>query len=308
MNLTCPSCDTTFRVDAARLGPKGRSVRCGACGKSWFQEPEARQAPVGADAAIAEPEAAVQATPAALAEASAATEAEPAPAAAPPPAPPVETPAPQAAGEAPEEAPPEETPPEETTPEAPAEDSGTDAPAANEASAAPPAERRERPRRAGARKSARTARAGAGGSALVTLGWILFLAVVAALAGGFYFAQEQIVARVPAMARLYDLVGLGAAPSVDLGLELREVKSVRRLVDGARVVVIEGLVANVADAEREVPTLRARLLGTGGESLDQWTFEAENKHLPPGGTTRFETTAQNPPPEGQLSIEFVAPD
>jgi len=299
MNLTCPSCDTTFRVDAARLGPKGRSVRCGACGKSWFQEPEA----AGADAAIAEPEAAVQATPAALAEASAATEAEPAPAAAPPPAPPVETPAPQAAGEAPEE-----TPPEETPPEAPAEDSGTDAPAATEALAAPPAERRERPRRAGARKSAHTARAGAGGSALVTLGWILFLAVVAALAGGFYFAQEQIVARVPAMARLYDLVGLGAPPSVDLGLELREVKSVHRLVDGARIVVIEGLVANVADADREVPTLRARLLGTGGESLDQWTFETEDKHLPPGGTTRFETTAQNPPPEGQLSIEFVAPD
>jgi len=29
--------------------------------------------------------------------------------------------------------------------------------------------------------------------------------------------------------------------------------------------------------------------------------------LPPGGTTRFETTAKNPPREGRLSIEFVVP-
>lgn len=298
MNLTCPSCDTTFRVDAKRLGSKGRSVRCGACGKSWFQEPEVWQAPAAKpDTAVAEPvaEAAAEETPKSPVEAPPAAEAE-APA-----------PAPEPVPMAPEESAATE-PIEETVPDAPAADSETKAfaPTALEAAGAPPpAERRDRPRRAGVRKPARRERAGAGEASRVALGWMLFLVVVAALAGGFYFGQQRIVTYVPAMARLYDLVGLAAPPSAELGLELREVKSVRRLVDGVRVVVIEGLVANVADADREVPTLRARLLGSGGESLDQWTFEPETKLLPPGGTTRFETTAQNPPREGQLSIEFV---
>lgn len=268
MNLTCPSCDTTFRVDAKRLGPRGRSVRCGACGKSWFQEPAAEAAE-------------------AISEAPAPQAPESAPE-------PVPEPAPEPAAEAAPEPAPES--------EAPAEAEAPTAPPLAEAPA--PAARRERPRRTGGRKPTRAHRAG---PSPVALGWVLFLLAVAVLGGGFYFGQRQIVAQVPAMARLYDLVGLGAAPSAALGLELRDVKSVRRLVDGARVVVIEGLVANVADSERAVPTLRARLIGSDGANISEWTFDTEQKRLPPGGTTRFETTAKNPPREGRLSIEFVVP-
>lgn len=296
MNLTCPNCDTTFRVDAERLGPKGRSVRCGACGKSWFQEPATEPAAEAADAAVAVREAPAPQAP------------EPAPEPVPEPTPePAPEPAVAAVPEpAPAPAPETEAPPESVAEEAPpAPEAEAEAPAAPPLAAAPaPAARRERPRRAGGRKAARADRAG---PSRVALGWVLFLLVVAALVGGFYFGQRQIVAQVPAMARLYDLVGLGAAPSAALGLELRDVKSVRRLVDGARVVVIEGLVANVADSERAVPTLRARLIGSDGANLGEWTFDAERKRLPPGATTRFETTAKNPPREGRLSIEFVTP-
>lgn len=295
MNLTCPSCDTTFRIDGERLGDAGRWVRCGACGTTWFQD--RAPAPAEPDRAADEP----------AADAAGATE------------PPAEMPAEDAAPAAPPDAdeahdgpptaPSEEIPTRDAPPDdsaaaettetdqhapgeaAPAEDAAGPAPDEPSAAAAPPTQS----------GSARRA----GGSPRVTLGWVLFLAVVAALAGGFYFGQQQIVARVPAMARLYDLVGLGADANADLGLELREVTSAPRLVDGTRVVVIEGLIANVAEGDRDVPALRARLLGADGKSLDQWTFEAEIKRLPPGGTTRFATTAQNPPRDGRLSIEFV---
>jgi len=292
MNLTCPSCDTTFRVDAKRLGPTGRSVRCGACGKSWFQEPAAEAAEAVSEAPAPQaPAPAPEPTPEPTPEPAP----EPAAEAAPEPAPETEAPAEMEAA-----APVEEAPPAPPAPAAEAE-----APTAPPLAEAPaPAARRERPRRTGGRKPTRADRAG---PSPVALGWVLFLLVVAVLGGGFYFGQRQIVAQVPAMARLYDLVGLGAAPSAALGLELRDVKSVRRLVDGARVVVIEGLVANVADSERAVPTLRARLIGSDGANLSEWTFDAEQKRLPPGGTTRFETTAKNPPREGRLSIEFVVP-
>ncbi len=40
MILKCPNCATRFLVDPAVLGPAGRTVRCGACGREWRQEPE----------------------------------------------------------------------------------------------------------------------------------------------------------------------------------------------------------------------------------------------------------------------------
>lgn len=52
MILTCTSCSTRYYADDASIGPAGRTVRCAACGFSWFAEPQLElrtQAAVGDD-------------------------------------------------------------------------------------------------------------------------------------------------------------------------------------------------------------------------------------------------------------------
>lgn len=39
MQLVCPSCESSFLVDATAIGPTGRNVRCGRCGNSWVAMP-----------------------------------------------------------------------------------------------------------------------------------------------------------------------------------------------------------------------------------------------------------------------------
>jgi predicted Zn finger-like uncharacterized protein len=246
MNLTCPSCATTFVVETEQLGPGGRQVRCGSCGHSWHQD---------ADSGATE---------------SGAGESAPAP--------------PEAAPEVPPESSPESSP--ESAPLA----------------AAPPEKREKRPRRRGP-KPPRQKEVRSGRASLI-LGWILFLAVIGGLAAGLYFGRAQVLALVPAAEPLYQMAGL-MPPPAGVPLELRDVKTVRRVVEGEPVVVVEGLVSNATDEPQAVPLLRVSLIDAKGNEVESWTFAASVTTLQPGGTADFETIAKNPPKEGRVLIDFV---
>lgn len=139
----------------------------------------------------------------------------------------------------------------------------------------------------------------------VALGWLILLLAVVSTLAALWFGRHQIVAMAPEMGRIYALVGLPVEELADNALHLRDVTSVRREVDGKRLVVIEGYVINLSDRQQDVPLLRAELKGPPGVESREWTFEAEQKVLGPGASTRFETSTENPPSRGELSISFI---
>ncbi len=149
------------------------------------------------------------------------------------------------------------------------------------------------------------ARRGAGGRGRI-IGWSALGVVVVLLVGGLWLGRGPIVTALPEAARFYDLFGIGAeAPGQ--GLALQEVTSVRRTFDGQRRLIIEGVVANVSQNARPVPTLRASLHDAAGQELAAWYFSTDVKSLSPGERTTFSTLAQSPPDGAtELTINFVA--
>ena len=290
MDLSCPSCATTFRIDPELIGSEGRSVRCGSCGHSWRQmRPEAvpSEAPSGAVVGTAaastatpsdpQPGAATVDTPTPPPKASPTSETAPEPEAAPPTAaqPPV---MPTSSTRTfPPTKPRSRSKPVPTT----AETSDTDT---NEGAKRPDedqesqAEKRPTPEPA-------TERKGSGG-------WFTFVVVVAALAAIAYFGRERIIEQAPRTAGLYALVGLGPAPIADV-FDLK-VKHKRRMEGGQTELIIEGTIANLSMAEQTIPTLRARLTESDGTVIFEQDFEAEAKTLAPGGSVSFRTSMKDP--------------
>ncbi len=141
----------------------------------------------------------------------------------------------------------------------------------------------------------------------LAVGWMSLALFVVGLGAGLYFGKDRIISALPSAARLYQLAGL-APEQIGVGFELRQVTTVRRPVNGERMVVIQGLVANVANYPQAVPRLRAVVTDSDGVQVDQWTFSAADERLPPGGTSKFETSTTNSPREGNFSIYFITAD
>ena len=49
----------------------------------------------------------------------------------------------------------------------------------------------------------------------------------------------------------------------------------------------------------------AIMVDPDGTELNRWTFSAEAKSLPPGGSTTFETSTSAPASEIHLSLDFT---
>jgi hypothetical protein len=122
----------------------------------------------------------------------------------------------------------------------------------------------------------------------VSLGWVALVVLLAVILGGGYFGQDRIVALWPNSARVYEMVGLSESYPGE-GLQLRNVSTKRKTLNGISVIVIEGEVANISAAARDVPAIRASVRGAAETELYHWIFFARTERLEPGESAPFST-------------------
>jgi predicted Zn finger-like uncharacterized protein len=315
MKITCPNCETSYKLAEGAIGAGGRKVRCTRCGTTWVARADDPPPPPPArDESAAEAEwAAMEAT------ASPTTPAAQEPsddewraALAGPDERPVtggllpmddETPADKPAGDLFDPGLPDaasslagdgrEVDGGVVVPfERPTAEDGASAPAAAVIEQDPPGFSR----RAATKKKAPAKR----NNRLPQI-WVRILssmvltiagATVAGLLAGSLFAREAVVRRFPDLAGLYGIIGL----EVNLrGLAFLDVRTFRELDGSTPVLVVDGVIENVSDSDRPVPRLRFGLRSTSGREVYAWTMEPAVQTLEPGGRTNFRSRLPAPP-------------
>jgi len=270
MLLTCPACDTQYKVDDAAISPGGSRVRCFRCSYTWSAKPD------GARGESAQTGAAQ--TGAAQSE-------------------PALTPKPQ---EKPENA--EVTEPEAQAGEATRPESQSPKPAA-----VPEKPKETAPKSLGedALRAKHRERAEEEAERPLWPYYLLVLVLSLTLMVLLWSYRETLARAHPLATQAYGFFGYEAVLAGD-GLTLESIRSVRREVSGARELRIEGEVVNVSGEVRPMPALRIRLLDESGAELASWTETLREESLEPQERALFSFSRADPPPAAaDIAIEFV---
>ena len=285
MELACPNCDTHFFVADNAIGPTGRRVRCSNCEHTWHAMPTTPSAPPPPAAAAAHP-------------ARSGDEFR-WPGDTPPPASPA---SPEADGSVPEAltapapdaadatiAPDSETLAEERLEEALAQQTGYDEP--KEATFEPDVVEKD-PYDGGGYTSPMAAAfstdpsAGSNrrrrGKKRMALG-VLILIIVAAT----YFLRDQIVAAVPATARLYELAHIPVA-GAEAGLEIIDVQHTAGTEGGLPVIRVTGFVVNRGTGPMTIPQIEVTLYSSDGNRYARKVFRAPQPLVDPATSAPFQ--------------------
>jgi predicted Zn finger-like uncharacterized protein len=128
------------------------------------------------------------------------------------------------------------------------------------------------------------------------------LVAVLGFLGGGIVLRGPVVQQFPQLAGLYRAVGLGVNV---VGLEFRDVQTLKSLQDGTEVLAVNGKIASVASHETPVPQVIVTLLAGDGSAVYEWSMTPKAAELEPGEMVAFETQLSRPPDTAmQVKLSF----
>ena len=120
---------------------------------------------------------------------------------------------------------------------------------------------------------------------------VLALTLCAVFAGA-YFGRVQVVQRYPAMAGIYEAVGLGVNV---VGLDFTNVTTMRTLRDGKEVLIVSAQIIGLTPEPVPVPAVVVTLIGANGRGVYEWSVTPAVRDLMAGERATFDTQLTLPP-------------
>ena len=123
-------------------------------------------------------------------------------------------------------------------------------------------------------------------------GFVLLAATLATA----YFGRVMVVERFPAMAGVYEAVGLGVNV---VGLEFANASSMRTLQDGKEVLVVSAQIVGLMREPVTVPAVVVTLIDVHGHGIYEWSVTPSVRDLMAGERATFDTQLTLPPGEAE---------
>ena len=121
---------------------------------------------------------------------------------------------------------------------------------------------------------------------------IAAVVTLCAIGAIFYFGRAQIVEQLPAMAGVYEALGLGVNV---VGLDFANVTTLHTLRDGKEVLVVSAQIVGLRPTPVAVPPIVVSLISSTGEQIYQWSVTPPIRDLMAGERDSFETRLTLPP-------------
>lgn len=291
MLISCPNCTTNFSVPDKALQPAGRTLKCAKCGHKWFQSVNAPRDDFGLDEGSFPP------PPRPMVEQRPMAEPRPIPESRPLFTAPEPEPEPASFRMSPRES-------DLDLDEPPIPDFGPKA-ALN---AAPPPNDDLDPDSAPRPVPEMFAHSSGGRKGTGFLWVVLVVLLLGAAAGAVYYFQDKVVGLWPPAHDLLTQAGL-RHERPGAGLELRNAGTPERFVQNdVEVLIVRGIIANVSDRERPVPTMKLVLLDRDKAVVQEKQQVPPVTALDPGGTAGFRIILERPDPNAvEVNVLFVDP-
>jgi predicted Zn finger-like uncharacterized protein len=137
--------------------------------------------------------------------------------------------------------------------------------------------------------------------------WImLFLLLIGGMGGAAFYFQDKLVDAVPQAGDLLSQAGL-RREKPGAGLQLRSAGTPERFVHNeVEVLVVRGVIANVTDRIRVVPTMKLVLVDKDDQVVQEKPAQPPVTALEPQGTASFKIMLERPDPNAvKVNVVFV---
>lgn len=137
--------------------------------------------------------------------------------------------------------------------------------------------------------------------------WVLvLLLLLGGIGGAGYYFQDKLIEIVPEAADLLDQAGL-RHEKPGAGLQLRSAGTPERFVhNDNEVLIVRGVIANVTERQRTVPTMKLVLLDKNKQPVQEKVSQPPVTTLEPQGTASFKIILERPDPNAvEVNVIFV---